>query len=152
MTFLQENNMPEYLTPHFTFEEACHSDKAIQYGIDNTMPSIYTGNAINLARYVLEFIRQHFDQPFSPQSWYRCERLNTLVGGSKTSDHMQGAAADIVVPKVSLMALAEYIRDNLDFDQLILEPTWVHVSYRYGKNRKQVLTNKGNGQYLQGLV
>lgn len=144
--------MPEYLTPNFTFEEACHSDYAIKNGIDNTMPSIYTGNAINLARYVLEPIRQHFGFPFSPQSWYRNERVNTGVGGSKISDHMQAAAADIVVPKVSLIALAEYIRDELDFDQLILEPSWVHVSYRYGKNRKEVLTNKGKGQYLQGLV
>lgn len=149
--------MPSHLTPHFTCEEASHSDTAIEHGIDNTMPSIYIGNATALARYVLEPIRQHFGYPFSPQSWYRNERVNKLVGGSKNSDHMQGAAADITISKVSLMALAEYIRDNLDFDQLILEPSWVHVSYRYGKNRKEVKRWAGKDKsgrvvYLQGLV
>jgi zinc D-Ala-D-Ala carboxypeptidase len=144
------------LSPHFTSDEASHSDYAIKHGIDNELPSVYYGNAINLAKYVLEFIRQHYGKPFSPLSWYRGEAVNTGVGGSKTSDHMIGAAADIVVPQVSLMALAEYIRDNLDFDQLILEPRdnggWVHVSYRHGNNRKQVLTNVGNGVYQKGLV
>lgn len=139
------------ISQHFTYEEVINSEKAKALRLDNTLPSTYYGNAINLAKYVLEPIRQHFGQPFSPQSWYRCQALNEAVGGSKTSDHMIGAAADIVVPKISLMALAEYIRDELGFDQVILEKTWVHASYRKDNNRKQVLRNEG-GKYLEGLV
>lgn len=142
--------MNKNISPHFTIDEISHSDYAVLHKIDNTMPDIYFSNAQNLARYVLEPIRQFFGKPFSPESWYRSERVNNGVGGSKTSDHMIAAAADIVVPKVSLMALAEYIRDNLDFDQVILEPSWVHVSYRKDANRKQVLRNI-DGKYLEGL-
>ncbi len=139
------------ITAHFTIEEVESSITARELSIDNTMPSIYFGNAQALSRFVLEPIRLHFGIPFSPQSWYRCPKLNTAAGGSKTSDHMIGAAADIKIPKVSLIALAEYVKDNLDFDQVILEPTWVHISYLRDRNRKQVLTND-SGKYLEGLL
>lgn len=136
---------------HFTIDEVQNSQKAKELGIDNTMPVVHLGNAVNLARFVLEPIRLHFGKAFTPSSWYRCPMLNKAVKGSATSDHMLGAAADIKIKDVSLMALAEYIRDELDFDQVILEPTWVHVSYRKDDNRKQVLTNL-NGDYVGGLV
>lgn len=139
------------ITPHFTITEIESSTKAKELGIDNTMPSIYFGNAQALARFVLEPIRLHFGIPFSPQSWYRCQALNEAVGGSKTSDHMIGAAADVSIPKVSLMALGEYIRDNLQFDQLILEKSWIHVSYKKDNNRNDVLRNEG-GKYLADLI
>lgn len=144
------------VSKNFTLDEVMASKQAVKAKIDNTMPSIYYVNAINLANFILEPIRQHFGEPFSPSSWYRCEKLNKLVGGSATSDHMIGAAADIALKKVSILALAEYIRDNLTFDQVILEPGWVHVSYRKGANRMQVLRNSGkdaNGKtiYLPGL-
>lgn len=139
------------ITPHFSIAEVENSARAEELGIDNTMPSCYFGNAQALARFVLEPIRLRFGIPFSPQSWYRCHALNEAVGGSKTSDHMLGAAADISIPKVSLMALAEYIRDNLQFDQLILEKSWIHVSYKKNDNRNEVLRNEDE-KYLQGLV
>jgi hypothetical protein len=127
------------ISNHFTYSNVIASQKAIELNIDNTLPSIYYGNVINLAKFILEPIREHFGRPFSPLSWYRCPALNEAVGGSKTSDHMIGAAADIRLDKVSLMALAEYIRDNLQFDQLIVEPTWIHVSHKKGNNRMEVL-------------
>jgi zinc D-Ala-D-Ala carboxypeptidase len=140
------------ISAHFTIEEVEGSTRAKELGIDNTMPSIYFGNAQNLARFVLEPVRLHFGTPFRPTSWYRCKALNdALPGASKTSDHMIGAAADIAVPKISLMALAEYIRDNLTFDQVILEPKWVHVSYKKDNNRMEVL-RKIPGGYAEGLV
>lgn len=139
------------ITENFTIDDAAHSERAIFMKIDNTMPDIYFGNAQNLARYVLEPILHYFGVPFKPQSWYRCERLNTLVGGSKTSDHMIGAAADITIKTVSDMALAEYIRDNLQFDQLIFEPSWIHVSYKKDNNRNEVLRHQGEA-YLPGLI
>lgn len=139
------------ITPHFSLAEIEQSLTAKKMGIDNTMPACYLENAQALARFVLEPIRLYFGMPFSPESWYRCQALNEAVGGSKTSDHMIGAAADISVPKVSLIALAEYIRDDLQFDQLILEPTWVHVSYKLDNNRNEILRNE-NGKYLVGLA
>lgn len=139
------------ITPHFSIAEIENSARAKELGIDNTMPSIYFGNAQALARFVLEPIRLRLGIPFSPQSWYRSQALNEAVGGSKTSGHLIGAAADISIPKVSLMALGEYIRDNLQFDQLILEKSWIHVSYKKDNNRNDVLRNE-DGTYLQGLV
>src|SRR5665213_2462311 len=138
-------------TKHFSIEEVQHSNYATEHGIDNTLPSKYYGNAMNLAMFVLEPIRQHWGIPFSPTSWYRCERVNGGVGGEPDSQHLIGQAADISVPKVSLMALAEYIRDNLTFDQLILEPGWVHVSYNKDDNRMEVLHKTDTG-YAKGLV
>lgn len=144
-------NLGDKFSPHFTYGECIASKKANELNIDNNMPSIYYGNAINLARFILEPIRLHFGEPFSPISWYRCKRLNEAVNGSPTSDHMIAAAADIRLKKVSNMALAEYIRDNLVFKQIILESSWVHVSYLTGKNDMEVLRNI-DGQYLKGLT
>lgn len=138
------------ISPHFTINEISHSNYATLHGIDNTMPDIYFSNAQNLAKYILEPIRLYFGTPFSPESWYRSERVNNGVGGAKNSDHMIAAATDITIPKVSLIALAEYIKNNLDFDQLILEPTWVHVSYKKDNNRKQILHKTASG-YAEGL-
>lgn len=144
-------NLLDKMSDNFNYGEVVRSTEAKELGIDNTMPSIYYNNAINLAKYILEPIRQYFGMPFTPSSWYRCEALNKLVGGEKDSQHLTGQAADISVPKISLMALAEYIRDNLDFDQVILEKSWIHVSYCKNNNRKEVLRND-NGKYLLGLI
>ena len=150
---MQENKLN--ITAHFTIAEIENSTRAKELGIDNTMPSIYFGNAQNVARFILEPVRLHFGKPFSPSSWYRCKKLNDAVDGSVNSDHMIGAAVDFVVPGVSPLALAEYIRDNLIYDQLIYEVRpnrkWVHASYKRDNNRMQVSTNI-NGDSLKGLI
>lgn len=71
---------------------------------------------------------------------FRSPEVNKGVGGSKTSDHMIGAAVDIRISGIPLLDLAKWIADNLEFDQLILEPNWVHISYKHNNNRKQVLS------------
>lgn len=139
------------LTPHFTVSEATYSEYAIENDIDNTIPAEYYSNAINLCRYVLEPIRQHFGQPVIINSLYRCKKVNDGVGGSKNSDHLYAKAADIMMKKISLIDLAEYIQNNLLFKQLILEPTWIHISFDKEDNKKEVLTNQ-DGKYLKGLI
>lgn len=139
------------LSTHFTCAEASNSVRATAEGWDNTLPSQYYGNAQNLAKYVLEPIRNYFSKPFSPQSWYRSQKLNSAIGGAHGSQHTIGQAADITVPQVSVMALCEYIRDNLEYDQLINENNqWAHVSFCKDNNRKQVLHKTSTG-YSEGL-
>jgi zinc D-Ala-D-Ala carboxypeptidase len=96
-------------------------------------------------------------------SGYRSPELNKQVGGSATSDHCLGYAADIEVPRVSNYDLARYIKDNLKFTQLILEfhdktikdSGWVHVSYNPENMKNQCLTavkEQGKTKYLTGIV
>lgn len=139
------------ISAHFSIDEVEGSTRAKELGIDNIMPSIYFGNAQNLARFVLEPIRLHYGKPFSPSSWFRSEALNKVIGGAHGSQHCLGQAADITVPNVSVMALCEYIRDNLLYDQLINENgQWAHVSFCKDNNRKQVLHKTETG-YAEGL-
>jgi zinc D-Ala-D-Ala carboxypeptidase len=97
---------------------------------------------------VLEPIRAHYRRPVTVNSGFRGKKVNDAVGSSDGSQHRRGEAADIEVDGIPNITLAEYIRDTLAFDQLILEAYrpgvagsgWVHVSYRQGRLRKQVLT------------
>lgn len=87
-------------------------------------------------------MREWYGKPIIVNSGYRCEALNKAIGGAKSSQHMLGEAADITVgSKEENEKLFNYIKDNLEFDQLINESdfSWVHVSYREGRLRKQVL-------------
>ena len=105
----------------------------------------------------MEPIRENYGIPFSPNSAYRSPKLNNAVGSSHKSQHLKGQAVDIEIPSIDNYQLAQWIRNNLDFDQLILEfyngePSsgWVHVSFAE-ENRKQLLTF--NGKYWNsGLV
>lgn len=100
-----------------------------------------------LAKHVFEPMRKHFDKPIRVNSFFRSIALNKAIGGSSTSQHCKGEAIDLDATKgFTNRDIYNYIKDNLDFDQLIwefgtdLEPDWVHVSYKYeGLNRKQIL-------------
>lgn len=149
------------LSKNFTLAEFIKSQTAIRRGIDNTMPEEHLEAAKKLAENVLQPVRDHFG-PTGINSGYRGLELNEAVGGSKTSQHCKGQAADIEVPGVANYDLAKWIADNLDFDQLILEfytpgipdSGWVHVSYTGNNHRKQVLTaSRVNGKtvYSVGL-
>ena len=148
------------LSQNFSLAELCKSQTAVRRGIDNTAdsPSILE-SLTNLAVNILQPIREHYDIPYTPSSGFRSDALNEAIGGSKTSQHSRGQAADIEVPTVDNATLAQWIIDNLEWDQLILEfykkgePTsgWVHVSYNEsGSNRKQVLTYDGK-KFSNGL-
>jgi len=151
--------MATQLTDHFTLEEMCRSDTATRLGINNIPDDDeIIENIKSLCLQILEPVRTHFDTPFSPNSGYRCSALNKSIGSSLKSQHLKGQAADIEVPGVDNSTLAEWIRDNCTFDQLILEfykpgePTsgWVHASFitpGYGENRAECVTFDGNAYY-----
>jgi hypothetical protein len=134
------------LSEHFKLSELIVSEVATTKKIDNypTDPTVIE-NLKAVCENILEPVRAHYGQPITPGSGYRSQALNRVVrGASKTSQHMVGEAVDFNVPGVSVPEVCQWIRQNLDFDQLILEkysppqnPGWVHCSYkRNGQNRK----------------
>ena len=145
------------LSENFSLQELLKSQTALRKGIDNkpTDPSVITNLQV-LCEKVLQPVRDHFARPVVINSGYRCPKLNKAIGSSSKSQHTKGEAADIEIPGLSNKELAEYIEDNLPFDQLILEfyngvdpnSGWVHVSYvGDSDNRKQTLTINKNGTF-----
>ena len=151
------------LTKNFTLAEMVKSDTALRHDMDNTPGEVEIENLKQLAEKVLQPVRDAYQKGVKVNSGYRHPEVNAKVGGSKTSDHCKGQAADIEIPGVANADLAKWITENLDFTQVILEfytpgvpdSGWVHVSYDPENLKKQVLTaTKQNGKtvYLNGLV
>jgi hypothetical protein len=132
------------LSEHFALAEFTRSESAKREGLDNTPPAEHLENLKVLCEKVLEPIRLRFG-PINISSGYRGKMLNHFIGGSVSSDHCVGRAADIDMDDmgsgITNTEIFNYIKDNLEFDQLINEfnYSWVHVGYRLGDNRKQVL-------------
>jgi len=151
------------LSKNFTMAEFTKSQTAERKGIDNTPEGEHLEAAQALFENVVQPVRDHFG-PTVINSGYRSPALNEAVGGSSTSQHCKGQAADIEVPGTPNADLAQWIVDNVDFDQVILEfytpgipdSGWVHVSYKAdGDNRKSILTAmKENGKtvYKPGII
>lgn len=123
------------LSPHFTVEEFIRSDVAIRKGIFNFPPTDVLENLRVLAS-KLEAVRAILGRPVLVSSGYRCEELNTAIGGSKASKHMTGLAADIECPAFGTPQMVfdelRKHRDALGYDQLILEfppDGWVHIGF-----------------------
>lgn len=128
---------------HFSLHEFTRSDTAQRNAIDNTPPTGAIDNLSALVDNVLDPLREAWGAPIDVTSGYRCPRLNKAVGGSPTSQHMTGQAADITAGSpVDNRRLFQMILDlGLPFDQLIDERgfSWIHVSYRAdGHNRRQI--------------
>jgi hypothetical protein len=150
------------LSANFSLKELTKSDTATRLGIDNTPNQETIDNLKMLCEKVLQPVREHFGKSVTVNSGYRSPESNAAVGGSKTSDHCKGMAADIEIAGVPNAELAQWIMNNLDYTQLILEfytqgipdSGWVHVSYDPKNLKKQELTAvkvAGKTQYLQGL-
>jgi len=150
------------LSANFTLKELTKSDTAIRLGIDNTPDDATIENLKLLCEMVLQPVREHFGKSVTVNSGYRSPESNAAVGGSKTSDHCKGQAADIEIDGLPNPELAQWIMDNLDYTQLILEfytqgqpnSGWVHVSYDPNNLKKQELTAvkvAGKTTYLNGL-
>jgi len=152
------------LSANFTLKELTKSDTATRLGIDNTPDEATIENLKVLCEKVLQPVREHFGKSVTVNSGYRSPESNAAIGGSsKTSDHMRGMAADIEIAGIANADLAQWIMDNLDYTQLILEfytqgvpdSGWVHVSYDPSNLKKQELTATkiaGKTTYLNGLV
>lgn len=139
------------LTAHFDLAEFTRSNVAAAKGIDNTPPPDVVRRIWSTAGH-MEMIRALLGKPILISSGYRCAALNKAVGGVANSAHMSGYAVDFTCPdygspyKVA-MELAN--SPSISFDQLILEGTWVHISFD-PKMRRELLTLQG-GQYKEGI-
>ena len=146
------------LTKNFTLKEMYESTTAIRLGIDNTPSDIVIKNLLLLCKKVLQPLREHMDESIKVSSGYRSPDLNKKIGGSKSSQHCLGQAADISCGERTA-ELYNYIKNNLIFDQIIWEfgtdenPDWVHVSYSSTRNRKECLrAYKINGKTVYQSV
>ena len=136
------------LTENFSLNELTKSQTAERKGIDNTPSTEHQENLKSLCEMILQPIRDHFGQVVSVSSGYRSQELCVAIGSSTQSQHAKGQASDFEIFGVSNKELADWIDENLDYDQLILEywkgedepnSGWVHCSWVAENPRKQLL-------------
>ena len=148
-----------YLTEHFTLEEVTQSQTASRNGIDNSLPGdLYP--AVLKTAVGMEKVRALLDKPISVDSWYRCPALNSAIGSKPTSQHIKGEAVDFICPAYGTPTqIAKFLVSNSDlirYDQLILEHSWVHISWNSSNpnsgQRGQVLSLLSTGGYSTGLT
>ena len=146
------------ISKHISYKEATYSNYAKKYKIANKPNEEHIDSMELLAEKIFEPLREWVGCPIRVNSMFRSEKLNSALKASKNSSHMKGQAMDITSMACgkddckSNLDMFHYIKDNLDFDQLIWEfgsePKWLHVSYNNEKdNRKQVLVTKKRGVY-----
>ena len=156
--------MPETIrvSKNFALSEMVKSATAERLNVDNSPSDIHLVNLTHLAIRILQPVRDEFGV-ITINSGYRSPSLNAKVGGSKTSQHCNGQAADFESFSTPNPVLAKWIANNLEFDQLILEfydgvnpnSGWVHCSYNLMGNRKKILTalkTGGKVVYKNGFV
>ena len=135
------------LTDNFSLSELIKSQTAERCDIDNNPDKEHIESLQKLCDNILQPIRDYFKKPVVISSGYRSPELSQKIGSSSRSQHCKGEAADLEIPSVSNKELADFINDNLDFDQVILEfhnpdeinSGWVHVSYVSDRNRSEYL-------------
>ena len=136
------------ISKHISYKEAVHSATAKRRGIENVPNDNQLDNMYKVAEFIFEPLRLYVGGPIKITSFFRSPKVNIAIGGSTKSQHCQGQAIDVddVFGYKSNYEMFNYIRENLDFDQLIYEfgsndnPDWVHCSYVSKKdNRNRVL-------------
>lgn len=130
------------LTTNFRLIEFTVSGTATARGIKNEPNETQVENLKVLCSRLLQPLRERYNEPFSINSGFRSTELNKAVGGVPTSQHTKGQAADVKVNEPRKL-LTELLKSGLVFDQAILYPTFLHLSYNSANNRKQVLYAKG---------
>jgi len=134
----------EKISSHITYAESIHSNTAKRRGIDNTPNPTQVENMKLTAEKIFEPLREWVGGPIKINSFFRSEVLNEAIGGSTTSQHCKGQAFDIddVYGRKSNAEMYNWIKENLDFDQMIwefgtdMQPNWVHVSYVSEENNR----------------
>ena len=141
----------ERISEHISYREAVKSNTAMRLDIDNTPQPYEITNMHGVANNIFEPLREWVGGPIKINSFFRCTDLNRAIGGSNRSQHCQGRAIDIddTYRFKTNAEMFHYIKDNLDFDQLIWEfgsdtnPDWVHASYiNPNENRRRCLKAK----------
>jgi len=138
----------EKFSEHVSYKEGVKSNTADRLGLDNTPSADQRKCMHEIARDVFEPLREWVGGPIKINSFFRGEPVNTAIGGSKRSQHMKGQAMDIddTFGHKTNAEMYHYIKDNLDYDQLIWEfgdnknPNWVHVSYVTHRPNRKILT------------
>ncbi|MNC25970.1 Peptidase M15 [compost metagenome] len=144
------------LSTHFTYREGTYSATARDKNIDNN-PNPVQLEAMKYTALKMEAVRQLLDgRPLYISSWFRSAALNEAIRGAKNSQHSRGEAVDFKCPGWgSVKQVASMLQQNkelLQYDQLILEPTWVHISFvQHTPPRKNDLTYIGPGKYSPGI-
>jgi Peptidase M15 len=148
-----------YLSEHFTLQEATTSDTAARKGINNSSPPKEVKEVLYRTATRLEKVRLILKSPIHINSWYRCPELNSLLGSKSTSQHILGEAVDFICPQYGspVEVCKAIIKETglIRFDQLILEHTWIHISWKYDPNipqRGEVLSLLQDGSYTKGLT
>ena len=144
------------ISKHISYKEAIKSNTALRLNLDNTPDDYQMSNMVNIAINVFEPLREWVGGPIKINSMYRSQELNQAIGGSKSSQHCEGRAIDLddTFGHKTNAEMFNYIKDNLNFDQMIWEfgnkknPAWVHVSYvSEDQNRNRILiAEKINGK------
>jgi len=140
------------ISDNISYKEATRSETAQRLGISNKPKKEHIENMELIAEKIFQPLREWVDHPIRINSFFRSEELNSKIGGALSSAHKDGLAMDLdsLGGKTNL-EMFHYIKDNLEFDQLIwefgVEPKWIHVSWNKKKNRKQVLVTKRKGKY-----
>lgn len=158
-------NWKNKISEHISYTEATKSDTAIRKNIDNNPDEETLERMRYVAENLFEPLRAHFKVPIGMNSFYRSKALNKAVGGSSTSEHVYGSAIDLdadVYGMISNKDIFDYIKNNLNFNQLIWEygndkePDWVHASLKKTGNKKQVLRaireKNWRGQYVTKYI
>ena len=150
------------ISEHISYKEGVYSTTALRKDIDNTPNDEQLKNMEILAEEIFEPLRAYVGGPIKINSFFRSAKLNTAIGGSKTSQHCKGQAMDIddTFGRMTNAEMYHWIKENLDFDQMIWEfgnddnPNWVHVSYvSIEKNRNKCLkAYKDNGRTKYKVV
>lgn len=150
------------ISKHISLREAIESYTAKRKGIENIPSEYQLTNMVALAENVFEPLREWVGGPIKINSFFRSIELNKAIGGSSKSQHCQGRAIDIddVYGYKTNAEMYNYIKNNLDFDQLIWEfgtddnPDWVHVSYvSTDENRRRCLkANKEGGKSVYSII
>lgn len=140
--------MGDNLTKNFTLSELVVSQTASRRGLDNSPNELVKKNLKLLAEKVLQPVRDNFNKPVVISSGYRSLAVNRAVGGSSKSQHMTGQAADFIIPGIDNYEVANWIKNNLKYDQLILEfyqggnSGWVHVGYSTAHKMQNLTINR----------